>query len=85
MNEESRAMKRLWKELDLIPVDSDERTPILKQLETISNMRKSAFSLNNPAVLSMIANVAGIGIIIFHERGAIITTKALNLLTKLKI
>jgi len=71
--------------LDLKP-GSPEYDKVLEQLEKLNKIAKSNKSdpVSKDGLLGVIANLAGIGLILQHERLHVITTKALGFVRTLR-
>lgn len=82
------------KVIGLVTAELEETTPgtaefdkiseQLERLNKIATSRKSA-PVSKDGLLAVLANLAGIGMIIGHERFSVITSKALALVVKSRV
>lgn len=66
---------------------TDEYAKIVEQLERLNKIASSRKSdpVSKDGLIAVIANLAGIGFILSHERLHVITTKAINFVAKSRI
>lgn len=80
-----KAIAEVYREMAGVNADSKEYAKMTKQLKTLIKLRaqdkpKRGPDANTTAIV--LGNLAGITMIVFHERMAVITTKAFSLLLK---
>lgn len=65
---------------------TDEYNKVLETVERINKVKNSQESdpVNKGDILQVIANLTGIGLILYHERVHVITTKALGFVRTLR-
>lgn len=88
-NDESleRAIDRLYTEMAATDVESEEYAQFTEQLSKLYQLKEIAppKSKVSPDTLALVfGNLAGIAIIVGHERASIVTSKALSFVSKLR-
>lgn len=80
------AIDTVLKQMDDLTPDSDEYAKMVTQLEKLHKMKTegSPKPVSRDVWVTTSANLVGIVLIIAHERIAVITTKALAMLPKLR-
>lgn len=85
-NDLDRAIERLYLEMSLVDADSDEYDQLTSQLTKLYSLkdlsRASKISPDTKALV--LGNLAGILMIVGHERMNVVTSKALNFVMKLR-
>lgn len=78
------AIDRLHSEMENINGDSEEYAALVDQLAKLHKIKNEnkPDRVSKDALVSMAGNLAGIALIINHERLHVITTKALGFVTK---
>jgi uncharacterized protein (UPF0335 family) len=80
------AINEVYREMAGVTADSKEYAAMVKQLKVLHKMKtqESAFRVTPDTALIVAANVLGIVVIVSHERVAVITSKALGLIMRLR-
>lgn len=72
------------KQLDVTPAYSKEYAKTLKCIERLNALKNDSSARVSPDVLAtVLANLAGIALIVGHERAHVVTSKALSFVMKL--
>lgn len=82
-----KAIDSIYEEMASVNADSKEYAAMTKQLTKLHKMKTQEKSSRRPSpdtIMFVIANLAGIGLIIGHERGHVITSKALGFITRMR-
>lgn len=82
-----KAIDSIYEEMASVNADSQEYAAMVKQLSKLQKMKTQEKSNRRPTpdtVMIVVANLAGIAMIIGHERGHVITTKALGFITRMR-
>lgn len=80
------AIDRLLEHMTTKAPDSDEYAQTVDQLVKIHALKEAEKpkSMSPDVKATIIANLVGIGAILWHERAGIVTSKALSFVTKLR-
>lgn len=81
------ALKAAFDDLKAHDPFSDEYNKTLNQIERLHALRfpkKESRGITADALLGVVSNLLGIGMILGYEKANVITTKALGFVTKLK-
>lgn len=80
------AIDDIFREMSVMNADSKEYARMVKQLEKLYKLRegKKTENMSKDTMAIVIGNLLGIGMIVGYERMNVVTSKALNLLIKLR-
>jgi len=81
------ALKSAFEDLKAHDADSEQYAKTLTQIERLSALRfpkKESKGITADALLGVVSNLLGIGLILGYEKANVITTKALGFVTKYK-
>lgn len=80
------AINEIYREMAGVTADSKEYAAMVKQLKVLHKMKtaESSNRVTPDTALIVAANILGIIIIVTHERVAVMTSKALGLLMRLR-
>lgn len=86
ISQTDHALNRLYDELTTLQPSTEEYTDILGKIEKFHNLKNESRSERvKPDTIALIAgNLAGIMLIVGHERAHVVTSKALSFVSKLK-
>jgi hypothetical protein len=79
------AIEEVYREMKGVNSDSKEYARMTKQLRTLHKLKAQEKPKRGPSsdtVAVVVGNLAGIALIVFHERAAVITTKAFSQLLR---
>lgn len=80
------AIDRLYEELAQYPGDSDEYFKISAQLKVLTDVKaqEAPSSMSPDNIATILSNLAGILLILNHERAGVVASKALSFVMKLR-
>lgn len=80
-----KAIDSVLNEMDGVSADSDEYAKMVDQLTKLYTIKdRNPNRISADALATIAANLAGILLIINHERAHVVTTKALGFVSKLR-
>jgi len=79
------AIDALYAKMSELSPESREYAAVVDQLQKLYSLKDNSKSYVSPDTLAMVAgNLAGILLIVGHERAHVVTSKAINFLLKLR-
>jgi hypothetical protein len=79
------AIDALYVKMSELSPDSNEYSAVVDQLQKLHSLKDNSKSYVSPDTLAIVAgNLAGILLIVGHERAHVVTSKAVNFLLKLR-